>query len=194
MDLTKEAAKLLLRHFPNVEWTEARLEAEMIYLHPDYLLSGWGIKTIPARDHMAVLDALSRALCDVQSLYRLLPPHIKSSAFHALPKGEMFGPTCDKMMVAVAAMRDAASASFALHHHQRANDFQAKAHLVRYARGMWRLHHCQEPPLHASPGTRFYEFVGDLVDFCGQEWGVDRALDAFAKYHAAGGEEWSGGP
>lgn len=62
----------------------------------------------------------------------------------------------------------------------------AKVLLIKNARRLWPTMTTKNAPLAPSPGTPFFEFIGDLVVTIGQDWDTESALKAYRKKYDQG--------
>lgn len=201
---SKAARDLLLAHFPKYEWTEKELESEAFFLTSSWLIAGDLVEAIDKKNVQERLDKIERLTNELWKEYHALPLKIRSDRIDLWRrlmriKYDLTGKTpfvsSSKLFQSpyefamprkkglLSTIRERVDDFFSMHQTQRDAEFSNKVRLCEIAVELWLKFERKKAPLKASQGTRYHNFIADLIDFSGKQWSVDRTMNAYRVFH-----------
>ena len=200
----QQARKLLLEHFPKYPWKESELDFQSRFISRSWLTAGSLVDAIDQKRVLERLDKIESLTNELWKEYHALPLRVRGHKTDDLWRRimdityDLTGKTplvsfvkdeqalYDRLMPRkkgiVALMRERAASFFNMHHNQRENEFSRKVRLVQNANDLWVRYAGKKPPLKPSRGTAYYDFVADLIEVAGKDWGVDKTVEQYRKY------------
>lgn len=189
-----EKEAFLREHFPNVTWTTKRLDFDSEFLFPGWLTAGSFYAAYHRNRELERLRRIEKLLEELWAEVIRMPsttarPNDDSQMrlvaliydLTGFAPGSFTGGKDSTVFPAkqgyLEFRRLEIMASFALHPKQA--ELPAKAQLVDHARELWKRRRKRTPPQSSSPGSPFFEMVGDLIVLARRDWGVENTLRAW---------------
>jgi hypothetical protein len=195
--MTCAARKLLERHFKNIDPVILDMQVEVMI--PSLIVNAEYFDTASknAPEH---IKALKRHLRGFLTAYNELPPSLRREikgpsqeeiwrfAWKFFGENPANGTPFAKHVKELYPRQKGAlhrieqkykNDTMMLHHHQISEHTIQKAALFDFAAELWERFASKKAPKKPSPGTKFYEFLAELIQFCGEKkWSVNSVIRA----------------